>query len=478
MNKGDLMEPKIVLFGTGKMLPCFEEMLNSANTEFYCYADNNFQKWGTFIREKKVIPPSEIAEFDNRIILSCGDESAKQIEKQLESMGLKGRIISPYDYIKRGLDNSLPDFEYLKQINVRKSGKRKVIIDALYGVGWGGMEAWSYAIAEGLSSRGYDAEVIGSTNQVKQPERFEKLIKRYTYENRTYREVINELVKDLSEKMPLVLINNMSGHVLFACYILKSLFPDYVKIVSVSHSDIDFIYKRQVFWQDYFDGIVCVSRDIQKKFDGQYGVKKEKLHYKETFIDFDKYFKKKYSKAGESIRIGYASRLERLNKRADLIPKLIEKLEEQNIKYVFEIVGDGSCFDLINSYVHEHRMESRVNMLGYFERDKLREFWKRQDIYVNFSEYEGTSLSMLEAMSYGVVPVVTDVSGVNDFIENRVNGCVSKVDDLDDMAENIKYLYDNREKLAEYGNICREEIRTRCRKSDYIDYIADLCGLN
>ena len=478
MNKGDLMEPKIVLFGTGKMLPYFEEMLNSANAESYCYADNNPQKWGTFICGKKVIPPSKLAEFDNRIILSCGNEPAKQIEKQLESMGLKDRIIPPFDYIKRGLDNSLPDFEYLKQINVRKSGKRKVIIDALYGVGWGGMEAWSYAIAEGLSSRGYDAEVIGSTNQVKQPERFEKLIKRYTYENRTYREVINELVKDLSKKMPFVLINNMSGHVLFACYILKSLFPDYVKIVSVCHSDINFIYRRQAFWQNCFDNIICVSKNIKENLNELYGIACEKLYYKESPIDFDEHFEKKWSKDENPIRIGYAARLVEEQKRADLFPELFEKLDEQNINYIFEIAGDGSCFNLINSYVHEHKMESRVKMLGYFEKDKLREFWKKQDIYVNFSEYEGTSLSMLEAMSYGVVPVVTDVSGVNDFIENRVNGCVSKVDDLDDMAENIKYLYDNREKLAEYGNICREEIRTRCRKSDYIDYIADLCGLN
>lgn len=43
-------------------------------------------------------------------------------------------------------------------------------------------------------------------------------------------------------------------------------------------------------------------------------------------------------------------------------------------------------------------------------------FWKGQDVFVNVSEYEGTSLSMLEAMGYGCVPVVTDVSGAREFI--------------------------------------------------------------
>ena len=62
---------------------------------------------------------------------------------------------------------------------------------------------------------------------------------------------------------------------------------------------------------------------------------------------------------------------------------------------------------------------------------ELIDFLNEQDIYLNFSEYEGTSLTMLEAMASGCVPVVTDVSGVSDFIEDGVNGLVSDIGDLD-----------------------------------------------
>ena len=467
---------KIILFGTGKLLSKYEELCDNLNIGVLCYADNNRSKWGTCINRKKVISPNELTRFDNRILISCKFES--EIKKQLKAIGIEDRILSPYDLIKKDVQNHMSDYEYLKNFRISQTGSENIIIDALDGNGWGGTEVWSYAIAEGLASQGYNAEVIGSADQITQPYRIERLIKRYAFNDMSSWEIINDIVNDLYFKMPLVFINSWTEHVFFACCILKKYFPDYVKIISVSHSDVDSAYEKQAFWQDCFDDIVCVSRNIRKKFHEQYGIKKEKLHYKETFVDFDERFEKKYSKAGEPIRIGCAARLEKLYKRADLIPELIGKLEEQNIKYVFEIAGNGSCLDMIKKFVAENNIGSKVITLGYVEKEEMPEFWKRQDIFINFSEFEGTSLSMLEAMSYGAVPVVTDVSGVNDFIKNRVNGCISKVGDLDDIVKNIKYLCNNREKLPEYGSICREEIRTRCRKSDYIRYIADLCGLN
>ena len=479
MNKGNFMKPKVVLFGTGMMLPQFEELLSDSNIGFYCYTDNNPQKWGTYIRGKKVIPPSKLVEFDNKIIITCGYKYTEQITNQLESMGLKDRIISFFDcYIKKSLDIHIPDFEYLKQIKVNKESERKIIIDEIYGNGWGGIETWSYSVADGLARKDYDVEIISSVNQVKQPEQIERLIKRYKYENRMYSKTISELVKDLSKKMPFVLINNSSGYVFFAAYILKSYFPDYVKIVSVSHGDKDFVYKKLAFWNESFDGIICTTEKMAGILQNNYNVEKEKLYYKELAVNFDEQYKKEYSGNDEPLRIGYAARLVKEQKRADLFPQFLKKLDKQNINYVFEIAGDGSCFDLIKNYVHENEMESRVKLLGFVEKDKMSDFWKKHDVFVNFSEYEGSCFSMMEAMSYGVVPVVTDVSGAQDFVKSGENGFISDVGDFDDMVKNIEYLCNNREKLPEYGNICREEMRTRCNRDDYIDFIEKVCGLN
>lgn len=468
------MKNQLILFGTGFMLPEYQELLHNLNIEIFCYTDNNPLKWGTFIDGKKIIPPKELPQYDNKILISCG--YFNEIRNQLKAMGIEDRIVRPYGLTKRDIENHFDEFDCLKRLKPSRSKSEKVIIDALDGIGWGGAEIWSYTVAQGLSALGHEVEVIGSLIQVEQPPRVEKLITRYAIEKRKSWEIIRELVRNLSSKMPFVLINNATNHVFLACYILKHFFPEEVKIITVSHTDLTANYERQTFWENSFDEIICVSTKIKKKMNEQYGIKEEKLHYKESIVDYDGSFEKSYCKKGEPLRIGYAGRLEILDKRADLIPGLIKKLEQQHLNYIFEIAGSGTCFDDIKKFVDENDLNARVILSGFIRKNEMPDFWKRQDVFVNLSELEGTSLSMLEAMSYGVVPVVTDVSGVRDFIVERRNGCISEFGDLDAMAKNIGFLAGHKEKLPGYGAVCREEIKTRCRKSDYVDYVAGLCG--
>jgi glycosyltransferase involved in cell wall biosynthesis len=54
----------------------------------------------------------------------------------------------------------------------------------------------------------------------------------------------------------------------------------------------------------------------------------------------------------------------------------------------------------------------------------------RADIYVSTSLYDGTSVSLLEAMGSGAFPVVTDIPANREWITNGENGfLVSEVDE-------------------------------------------------
>ena len=100
----------------------------------------------------------------------------------------------------------------------------------------------------------------------------------------------------------------------------------------------------------------------------------------------------------------------------------------------------------------------------------MNQFWSNQDVFVNVSEYEGTSLSMLEAMSFGCVPVVTDVSGAREFIEENRNGYVCPVGDLSGISDCIEKLDEDRAKLKSFGMLCHKIIQERCNPDKYISY--------
>lgn len=64
------------------------------------------------------------------------------------------------------------------------------------------------------------------------------------------------------------------------------------------------------------------------------------------------------------------------------------------------------------------------------------------DIYINAARYEGFCLSLIEAMSRGLIPVIYPVGVAPEIIENGRNGYL--VHNLDEMIEKIKFLMLNK----------------------------------
>ena len=77
------------------------------------------------------------------------------------------------------------------------------------------------------------------------------------------------------------------------------------------------------------------------------------------------------------------------------------------------------------------------------------------------SEWEGHSISQVEAMAMGTVPVVTDVSGVEDDITDGSNGFVVDVGDVDAIIGRIEILSRDRMLLKKMGKRSKESVATK-----------------
>jgi glycosyltransferase involved in cell wall biosynthesis len=76
---------------------------------------------------------------------------------------------------------------------------------------------------------------------------------------------------------------------------------------------------------------------------------------------------------------------------------------------VLVIVGDGSESGPLRERVERQNLGEQVLFFGW--RDDIPDLLRAFDVFSLSSRSEGTSLSLLEAMSSGVCPVVTDVGG-------------------------------------------------------------------
>lgn len=453
------MKTKVILFGAGVYAKKYAALLEYLEMDFQYFSDNDSSKWGKKLYGKEIISPQKLIELQPiQIIISSTHEIA--IREQLEQMGLGDSVIG-LEKLYQQCEKRADSHEISIQ---KKSAKRSILVDMYEGIGWGGTELWAANLAYGLKQAGENVILIGGTEQPILEEKYECMVQRISEH-----ETILTMVKLFEENLPCTFINNFAGCAFMAAVIVKQKYPELIQIISVVHNDNKSLFDAHMMLEKYIDKIFCVSNQILEHMCGLYAVDKKKYFFKEQPIDCVEKYKKIYNKE-DSLRIGYAARLVKQQKRADLLVDLLQQLEKKKIDYRLQIAGDGECFELISTYVKQQELAHKVQLLGRLEKNQMNDFWKEQDIFINISEYEGTSLSMLEAMSFGVVPIVTDVSGAREFIEHGENGFIVDVGDVQGIAKYVKKLNEDRIMLQHFGEKNIGIIRERCNPKKYIDF--------
>lgn len=469
------MNEKIFLFGTGAISNHYTKILTQLSIEIYGYIDNNIQRRGEFFWEKKVYGPDILNEVEDSLVaIACSD--IRGVTAQLSQMGMKSRIVSLEHIIRRAVQNLKIEIKNERDFAFKTNDEQTVIIDNLGGK-WGGAEDWAHKITFSLLKRGYTVAIIENTVS-----NCEKRLKENTTQvdkkgKGTY-EIYLELVEFLMQRKPFVLFNIWSTEVLWAASYVKKRYPEEVKIICSVLNDNYGLYQRHCEWDDCIDFYFCISSRIKNNLMDLFGISQSRIYDRVPFIENINCTEREYHiDRQKPLRIGYPCRLTRVQKRADLLPRLIANLERRKVNYVLNIAGEGDYENEIVTYVKVNHLDKKVNFYGKLSREDLIDFLGKQDIYVNFSEYEGTSLTMLEAMKKGCVPIVTDVSGVDDFIENGKNGLVSSVGDIENIADHILFLDRNRNELKEYGRKCAAIVQHKCDLDAYMDFIEKLINL-
>ncbi len=443
----------VALFGCGIYIKKYISILDFVQIKIIVIADNEENKIGGNIDGIPIVSPKYLLDIDCPIVISCPYIS--EITNQLDGMGIKKRI--------KGLREIITDSCFYFEPTINK--RHTVGIDLFSKAQWGGAETWACRVAQALSNSGEQITVFASPD-VRIPRYLNVQVIRFTREDS-----VVYMFREVKKYCPLIYINSFSEDIHVAVLVLKAICPDLVKIIDIVHNDSKFTYGRHYLFHDFVDMFICVSSKIKKTMIKEYLLPEEKVVYAGQPIYFDSIYQNEEKEESKYIRLGYASRLEKGQKRADLLITFIKALEETEIDYVLEIAGDGECFAELLYYVESKHLLSKVRLLGHIDIENMTQFWKKQDIYISFSDYEGCSLSMLEAMSYGCVPLVTDVSGVNDYVLHGYNGYICDANDMHSFICAVKELFLDKKSIKKKGKLCQKIIAERCNMEQYIDFL-------
>ena len=213
------------------------------------------------------------------------------------------------------------------------------------------------------------------------------------------------------------------------CNMLSALYPNKAHYVSRFHGEWD-------LWEETSGNYGPIRRAIAKNLDAAVFISEKGLRY----------FRNKYpecktllyplgsidyglgkTSSDSFIRIVSCSTVYPL-KRVPLIFQSILSLPE-TFKIEWTHIGGGPSFDELRNIVVQNRKDNvQVNLIGNISHDRVMEYFKNNacDLFINLSTNEGVPVSIMEAISFNIPVVATNVGATSEIVSNQVGVLVSQ----------------------------------------------------
>lgn len=133
------------------------------------------------------------------------------------------------------------------------------------------------------------------------------------------------------------------------------------------------------------------------------------------------------------------------------------RIDFQN-KLILHIGGNGKALEL-KEFIKANSLESIVKYEGFVSGNKKIELLNQADAFILPSYIEGLPISILEAMSYSLPIIATNVGGIPEIVENNKNGFIFPPGDMLRMKNSIINLMDNYQQQKEMGSASHEIIK-------------------
>jgi glycosyltransferase involved in cell wall biosynthesis len=141
----------------------------------------------------------------------------------------------------------------------------------------------------------------------------------------------------------------------------------------------------------------------------------------------------------------------------DLLNVINKNKDKYQDKFTLYIGGNGEV-EKVQSFIKNNDLENMVYFKGWITGVAKRELFSMSDIYILPSYNEGLPISVLEAMSYGLPIISTNVGGIPEIVEDGVNGLLIEPGNLKQIEEAIDKLIEGKELRKSMGEKGKEKV--------------------
>lgn len=197
----------------------------------------------------------------------------------------------------------------------------------------------------------------------------------------------------------------------------------------------------------FTDEYICVS-----EFDKNLGLKYKILNQKKgNFITVHNAVNSVYSNSSDlqsvhklPLKFTMVARFSKQKDQQGLI-RTFKEVPNQN--YILNFVGSGILLNNCKNLVEKLNLNSNIIFKGF--QNNVTPFLMDSDVFILTSHYEGLPYSIIEAMSFGLPIIASDVGGNSELVKNGVNGFL--VNNHDELKKAITTFINKPEIISKMG---------------------------
>ena len=248
--------------------------------------------------------------------------------------------------------------------------------------------------------------------------------------------IMDSLFSELKDDFDIIHVHDHYCALLFD--VLKQVYPKAHLVTSIHSCKADSMFfedsiRRFVSFST--NAVIANSQFIKQQLINKYGINERSITVAECGVNWPERIIKETPQY-----ISYLGRIS-IDKGVDTLINGYNNLHQKNHKIPpLFIAGEGDFTTGAKQLVRELNLEAVIHFCGHIDHSHINEFMSKSYIHILPSKYEAYGLSAIEAMSYGVPVIASNVGGLKKIIKDYENGLLFTVGDYSQLSEKMRLL--------------------------------------
>lgn len=224
-----------------------------------------------------------------------------------------------------------------------------------------------------------------------------------------------------NEKPDVVHIHQLNRLAYFAARVAHSL---KIPIVATAWgSDVLIIPNKNPIWKNIVKSTIKKCKIVTADADSMIVAMKAMVG---SGVDYEKiqYGIEPVERKDPKEKIFFSNRLHEPLYRIEQIIRYYAEISADYPEYKLVIAASGSWTDHLKVLATELELEEKVEFVGWLTSKQNRSWYAKSEYYVSIPSSDGTSVSLLEAISASCIPIVSDLPSNREWIEDSINGVI------------------------------------------------------